>query len=409
MKKTLLVVLIAMITQLAWSQTKGMQFEHGKTWAEITAMAKQQNKFIFVDCFTTWCGPCKWMTANVFPDEKTGDFYNSKFINVKLQMDSTGADNEAVVVMRPDVKRFEKDFQVRAYPTYLFFDPSGELVHRAVGSMPADKFMEVGKNALNPDKQYVSLKKKYDAGNRDGDFLFNLTEAAASANESKLVPQFFNAYLETQKDLFTKKNIEAIAQYTMSSKDKGFDVISKNPEKIDLILGKDKSFELMHNLAVQECLVPELYNRQRKAPDFNVVSANLKDKYPEQAEEVLQFGKVAYAQMKEDWGTFQTEVMSYMDKYGSKQSAQNLNQFAWTVFESCDDPSCVAKALQWSLHSLELDAQAAFMDTAANLYHKLGNKEKAIEMEEKALAKAKADGDDITQYQETLEKMKEDN
>ncbi|MFR5658345.1 MAG: thioredoxin domain-containing protein [Butyricimonas faecihominis] len=28
-------------------------------------MAKQQGRKLFIDCYTTWCGPCKYMSETV--------------------------------------------------------------------------------------------------------------------------------------------------------------------------------------------------------------------------------------------------------------------------------------------------------------------------------------------------------
>ncbi|MDX1666390.1 MAG: thioredoxin family protein, partial [Saprospiraceae bacterium] len=39
---------------------QGIAFFEG-TWKEALAAAKEQEKVIFVDAYTTWCGPCKVM------------------------------------------------------------------------------------------------------------------------------------------------------------------------------------------------------------------------------------------------------------------------------------------------------------------------------------------------------------
>src|SRR5689334_16594298 len=73
----------------------GMHFEHG-TWAEIKAKAKKENKNIFMDAYTTWCGPCKMMAKNIFPLPEAGEFFNANYINVKVQLDTTKNDDEYI-------------------------------------------------------------------------------------------------------------------------------------------------------------------------------------------------------------------------------------------------------------------------------------------------------------------------
>ena len=65
---------------------QGMEFFHGK-WEDALKMAQEQNKLIFVDSYTTWCGPCKRMSAQVFPKPEIGAFFNANFINVKMNME----------------------------------------------------------------------------------------------------------------------------------------------------------------------------------------------------------------------------------------------------------------------------------------------------------------------------------
>ena len=84
-------------------QAQGIEFFHG-TWQEAVEEAKKQDKILFVDGFTVWCGPCKRMSANVFPNDKVGEFYNKNFINVKVDMESGDQD-------------FRRKYPATAYPT----------------------------------------------------------------------------------------------------------------------------------------------------------------------------------------------------------------------------------------------------------------------------------------------------
>ena len=65
---------------------EGIKFFEG-TWEEALTLAKKEHKIIFVDAYTTWCGPCKQMAKDVFTQKEVGDFYNKSFINVKLDME----------------------------------------------------------------------------------------------------------------------------------------------------------------------------------------------------------------------------------------------------------------------------------------------------------------------------------
>tara|TARA_R110002096_G_scaffold408842_2_gene608082 strand:+ start:2141 stop:2395 length:255 start_codon:yes stop_codon:yes gene_type:complete len=64
-------------------QAQGIDFSKGN-WKTIKEQAKEENKLIFVDAYTTWCGPCKIMDKNVFSDQKVGAFYNQELKDQSL-------------------------------------------------------------------------------------------------------------------------------------------------------------------------------------------------------------------------------------------------------------------------------------------------------------------------------------
>lgn len=63
------------------AQTRAIQFQTGK-WADIQQKAASESKMIFVDAYTTWCGPCKWMAKTVFTNDTVADYYNATFWGV---------------------------------------------------------------------------------------------------------------------------------------------------------------------------------------------------------------------------------------------------------------------------------------------------------------------------------------
>lgn len=381
---------------------EGMKFEHGITWKDIQAKAKAENKYIFMDAFTTWCGPCKYMAANIFPMEKVGQFFNDKFVNVKVQLDTTKNDNDEVKSWYADGHDIMTKYKVQAFPTYLFFNPEGKLVHRAIGSSEADQFIAKAADALNPDKQYYVLLEQYKAGKKDPEFLRKVAYSAQEAYDRENTDIVSKEYMATQKDLLTKENLEFIDRFTRTSKDAGFAIIMKNAAKFDEVRGAGAASKKISNIIKQEELFPALFRRDAPAPDWAKLSANINTKYPAFAKEVISSGKVMYYQTKGDWTNFQSAVLDYMKAYSNKVSPDELNNFAWTVFENCKDMTCVKEALEWSKKSFKDNNNPMFIDTYANILYKLGNKQEAIKWEEKALALSKND----KAVQETLDKMK---
>ena len=63
--------MISFSVQLASAQ--GIIFSSGD-FDDIVKQAKEQKKGIFVDVYTSWCGPCKMMAKKVFTNTKVGEY-----------------------------------------------------------------------------------------------------------------------------------------------------------------------------------------------------------------------------------------------------------------------------------------------------------------------------------------------
>ncbi|QDW25832.1 DUF255 domain-containing protein [Pedobacter sp. KBS0701] len=402
MKKLFLIFLL--LPFIGTAQVKGTHFEHGLSWQQVKEKAKKENKYLLVDCFTTWCGPCKYMASTIFPQEKVGEFFNKNFVNVKVQFDQTKNDSEEVKSWYADAQSMSKEFRINAYPTFLIFSPQGKLVHRIVGGGEADEFIARAQMALNPETQYYTLMKKSESGNVAPETLKQLAISAEAAYDEENSAKFANAYIATQKDLYTKENLEFLSRYTKSSKSKGFELMLNHPEKIDAVLGKGKSNEILSAVVLEESIYPGL-----RKPNANIDSlvAAAKSKYPTvDISKPVDLIKIQIFQSEKKWDKFQPAVLSYMKKYGTEVRADMLNSFAWTVFENCKDANCITEALSWSKRSVDetQSKEPAYLDTYANLLYKLGKKDQAIAMQQKAVDLVTAENK--TQYQVTLEKMK---
>lgn len=130
-------VLFAFAFNRSAETEEGISFRH-MTFKEAKALAKKENKLIFIDCYASWCGPCKRMAATSFKDEEVGKIYNKNFINLKIDMEK---DAEG-----PELARL---FKIRAYPTLVFVNGEGKVVKQQVGAMNADGLIALAKQNLN--------------------------------------------------------------------------------------------------------------------------------------------------------------------------------------------------------------------------------------------------------------------
>lgn len=383
-------ILLSALTSLS---AQGIAFEKEETaWADILKKAKTENKIVFVDAFTTWCGPCKTMAKNIFPQKEVGDVFNAKFVNAKIDME------------KGEGPEIAKKYGVQAYPTYIFVNGDGELVHRSLGSMPAEKFIAVGEAASDPERQFYSLKKKYEGGERSADFLKKFANSCKEAQEESLIAPVADAYLATQKDWLTKDNMDFILKFATSIESPSFAFLVKNQAAFGKEKGEKIIAEQIDQIAING-LANASFNRAKREFDF-AKAKELGGKYltADMTDKIISTLTLAQHQMKGEIPQMLSYAITHFDKYPSN-NAQELNQYAWGFFEQSDDKTQLAKALEWSLKSIEIEDQFAFNDTAASLYFKLGNKQKAKEYAEKAIKQAQKSGEDASSTTELLKKI----
>lgn len=114
--------------------SEGIEFKKS-SFDEALKEAKKTGKLIFIDAYTEWCGPCKKMAATSFADPEVAKLYNSKFINLKIEMEKS-ADGPVIA----------QKYSVVAYPTLLYVNGDGKIVKHTVGFQTADQLMAVGKS-----------------------------------------------------------------------------------------------------------------------------------------------------------------------------------------------------------------------------------------------------------------------
>lgn len=114
----------------------GIQFLES-SWAKALEQAQKENKPIFLDAYASWCGPCKLLKRNTFTKKEAGDFFNTHFINVAIDME------------KGDGPALSQKFEVDAYPTLIIADKNGNIVTYTKGYMNAGQLVEFGKYGLN--------------------------------------------------------------------------------------------------------------------------------------------------------------------------------------------------------------------------------------------------------------------
>ncbi len=383
-------VLFAILVACSSISAQGIDFEH-KDWEKIKKMAAKENKIIFVDAYTTWCGPCKWMSANVFTDEAVADFFNDNFINLKMDMEKgEGLD-------------FAKEYKVVAYPTLLFLDGDGAIVHKRLGALPAEEFLAFGKEAMDPEKRIGTLIAEYENGNRDPEFLkMYVTRMVAAGMDPMEAADLYFASL-SQEELVTEENFMLIRMLRPSMDSDYFAKVADNRDAFAAIVGEPQVMNFLKEISTSAFRKAIYYDDDVA---FEKIKAEVIAMDAPFSEEVVLYADMRYAWGEGDYDGF----IKYADKYAKDFIWLNwneLNSIAWDIYE---DEKYAGKdylklGLKMAKQSVSIEENYYNTDTYAALLFKAGKYKKAEEWAVIAIANAKKQEMESTETEKLLAKI----
>ena len=110
------------------------------------SQAKQANKPVMVDFFTTWCGPCKRLDRETWKDPAVVEWLDRSCIALKAD-----AEKETALAKR---------FDITGYPTIVFVAADGKEIDRLVGFRDAQEFLRDSQSLLAKKERYDKLPKQ---------------------------------------------------------------------------------------------------------------------------------------------------------------------------------------------------------------------------------------------------------
>ena len=268
MKKIILFLSVSLFTFSLMAQTNFRNL----AYKEALAAAKTEKKLVFIDFYTSWCGPCKMMTNNVFPMKNVGDYLNAKFVCVKIDAE------------KGEGPELAKRYQVKAYPTFIAITPDEKILMTKVGgTMDGNAFIGSIDRLIDPDKTPERMQQRYESGERTADLISayagmkmeevykNRQPDMTKKDEAfKMVQDYFDGLKDQERlaeenlfiyTTYTESPADAIAQYMITNRDKFAPAVQ---DKIMNRIGELYKMEVLNFLTARAPFNQQKYNVVKK-------------------------------------------------------------------------------------------------------------------------------------------------
>ena len=382
----------------------GISFEKD-SWSNILAKAKLEDKIVFVDAYASWCGPCKEMDAKTFPNKKVGDFFNTNFINIKVDVE------------KGDGLDIADKYKITGLPTLFFVNSDEELVHSSVGAKNPEELINLGELVVtmvkDTNKSFSAMEKRYKDGERGSEFL--MSYAYVLLDREMNYNPVFNDYVKTQSDLLTEDNIKFIYDFTRESSSPYYEFIIKHKLEFDKVIGKEVINELFKTI-----LFGEAMSKIKIDADFDIFEKDLLKVFNEkEAKLELDNFKTFYYFNYTQMAKFQNsdKYLNYKKKFfhssvnfvedNEIKDSEELNQQAFLIAElaSMEDREILEKALIWVKKSMDQDVNYSNTNTRALICYKLSKNEESRKYAELAINLGRNEGEDVSPTMDLLNKI----
>lgn len=374
-------VLFAVILLPFWLHAQGVDFEH-LSWGDALAKARKEHKMVFLDAYTLWCGPCKLMVSNVFPDSSVGAFFNSQFVNLKMDMEH----GDGIILA--------KKYGIAIFPTLLFFDDAGNVQHRAPGFHGVKDLIDLAKAATDLQNNMAALEKRYAAGERTPEFLQKLTALKSAALDPN-VNKVAQAYLKTQDNYSTPANMRFIMQYADDPFSDAFYYLIHNRAKFDSVYTKATVEDRLDQIF-------ENYLQAHPKLQLGEVQRLYGTVYPEQGELLASSYRLTYYRKREDLERFVLSAVDHYTRFPCDEPDE-LIEISKIFSEEVTDPAMLKQALEWVKSAIKIQEHYYAYETQANLYAKLDQKKAAIKSAKRAIELAEQNDEEALEAKALLE------
>ena len=369
------ILITSIFINILFSLSAQVDFRHVVTSEEmdqVWADAVAQNKPVFVDIYATWCGPCKWLDANVFATEEAGEYMNPTFINVKMDGETEFG------------RAFAMQSGLSAYPSLFLFNSEKKMMNKLVGAKPWPELHPELALTLEYFPVLELMQSKYESGILKQEEYPTYTKALREMGKADYGVSVSNKYRnEFVKDSkWSPEDIQVLAFYTEQNTD-DWDILVSDIEKLIEALGDDHDEFIDHavtasiELAAEENDISIIDDMAKILPDL--VAGTDQDADALETRSYIYF--YHYTDKKD-------EMIRYIDDQYEKRSGDHewlFSAAADAVFLDPNNRQVAEKGLKWFQSCIDLKETQEYYYHLALCQYFTDSKDKAVETLKKSL------------------------
>ncbi len=394
MKKIALIIcmVVGTLVPITAQGGNGITFETD-SFPALLVRAKQENKLVFIDASTAWCKPCKSMEKNIFPQEAAGALFDSLFISKQIDME------------KGEGPYLQERYDVQCYPTYLFIDGDGNLVHRFTGAWNLQDFLSHSILATDTYRRYGALEQKFASKTITTDELLAYISMRAKTCLSYDVE--LSHYLATQNEdaLIERRNWNILQSYKIDTRLPLFRHVLSHRNEYEKLYTHDSVATLIKRIyfeAILDCFSGTIKDNEK----YESLVNELETLQIPEAEEIILSADLWIYFESADWDHYAKSAALFVEKYVSSDDYMQLNDFAWYFYLNMDAPEHLDLAIGWVEASIKMQQSEFNSDTYAHLLYKRGRYSEALLWARIALAYAEYDGRNAPATENLIQELK---
>jgi thioredoxin 1 len=357
---TLITAIISVSSGL--SQTvKFTELETTEQWAELCSSASKTGKYVFMDIYATWCGPCKMMDENVYKDPSVADFFNNNFICVKVDGESSVGSEIA------------GRFSLSAYPSLYFLDSEELMIYEAIGYRDPEALIEAGTLVQTYGKRFIELNAliqfQMAMPNDEDEFVDILMKLD---NRRKLIPYAVSRIAGyKEQDILNPANKLLVLTAGGSIQSPQVQIIVKNAQAIREAWGPEDFTQYLSDVfnTTMETAIQDGDTLLVEQIEKELIPAYMTGNPERIPEGGLTTRKIYYARSGE-YAKYIDAVENYINKY-EKDSADFLYSEAYYIVQNeLFEPVLLQKANEWieKVIAVKPEFQSYFLAALINAY-----------------------------------------